>query len=145
MPSPRIIKRPIRCPNRLRAIMLHLWQNLIVKISLLMKTTLQVLIQLSIAQLIRFLKFTILSCMLLYGIVSEMNQWIFTCFEAELCWRSSYISLLEPITLKWTVNACYKHVMSDVELTLVVEKWVLDVFLDDKGSEFPISVSLSAF
>ena len=145
MPSPRIIKRPIRCPNRLRAIMLHLWQNLIVKISLLMKNTLQILIQLSIAQLIRFLKFTILSCMLLNGIVSEMNQWIFTCFKVELCWRSSYISLLEPITLKWTVNACYKHIMSDVELTLVVKKWVLDVFLDDKGSEFPISVSLSAF
>jgi hypothetical protein len=35
--------------------------------------------------------------------------------------------------------------MSDVELTLVVKKGVLDVFLDDKGSEFPISVSLSAF
>jgi hypothetical protein len=50
-----------------------------------MKTTLQILIQLSIAQLIRFLEFTILSCMLLYGIISKMNQWIFTCFKVELC------------------------------------------------------------
>ena len=35
--------------------------------------------------------------------------------------------------------------MSDVEFTFVVEKGVLDVFLDYEGSKFTVSVTLSAF
>lgn len=46
---------------------------------------LQILIKLRIAELIRLLKFTILSCMLLYRIISEMNQRVFTSFKIELC------------------------------------------------------------
>lgn len=68
---------------------------------------LQILIKLRIAELIRLLKFTILSCMLLYRIISEMNQRVFTSFKIELCWRSSNISLFEPIAFKGPIYACY--------------------------------------
>lgn len=63
-----------------------------------------------------------------------MDELILQVFQAELLAGSSDVSLLVPVSLYYSVNGGDEDVASDVELSLVVEKGVLEVSLDDEST-----------
>ena len=74
-----------------------------------------------------------------------MNQGILTIFYCEFVRWCSYVAFLVPVSLHAAIYAWNQHVMSDIEFSSVVEKWSLNVFLENKSSQFPIAISFSPF
>ena len=74
-----------------------------------------------------------------------MDKGIFCWSEVELSWRCSDISLLEPIGFVGAVDASDENKMTNIKFSFLVEQRILNIFLDDEGSEFPVWISLSSF
>jgi len=59
-----------------------------------------------------------------------MNVLIFQIFEAKLFACCSQISFFIPVALDDPIDSCYKNEASNVELSLVVKKWIFKIFLN---------------
>lgn len=65
--------------------------------------------------------------------------------ESVLSWWCPYVASLEPISFESAVYHCCKHVVSDIKLSSLVQKWSFDVFLEDKGLWSAIIMLTSSF
>jgi hypothetical protein len=50
------------------------------------------------------------------------------------------VALGEPVSLQHSVDRCHQHVVPDVELSSLVEQWLLHVLLDDEGAQRPVTI-----
>lgn len=73
----------------------------------------------------------IIGKILLDSVICEMNFRL-EGVHIELIRRCSNVSLLIPVGSSNSQNVCYEHVMSNVELTIVVEQWAVNVHLNDE-------------
>lgn len=69
--------------------------------------------------------------MLLYCIISEMNEIIINVFSRKVLCRSPYISFFEEVYFQRICNQC-PH--SHIKLSIVDQERLLDVFLNHKGT-----------
>lgn len=140
--SMRIDKRK-RCINNISPNLLQLWKNMIKKPFLWIYFN-HILIQLLIWQLIRFLKFTILGKIFLNSIISQMNSWLII-IQGIWIRSSSNISLLIKVPAYFTLDWCDHQVVTEIEFSILIEEWLLDVGLDDVGSEAAVVVYFFVF
>ena len=64
-------------------------------------------------------------------------------FQIEEITRSANIALAVPICAKSAMNAADYHIVSYVEFPSSVKERTLDVFLQDEGLLFAVSMSLT--
>ena len=67
---------------------------------------------------VSFLVFTILVCILLYGLVCKMDKLVGVSFEREGDWRGADVSLGKPVGFKNAIDWGKKEKMSDIELSI---------------------------
>jgi len=70
-----------------------------------------------------------------------MDELIIYLVEVKLFWWSSDIPSLIPISFDKTINRSDEQVMSDVKLSLIVQKR-FQILLDNVGFELPIFMEL---
>ena len=85
------------------------------------------------AEFIGIFEFAVAFRLFLNGVVGEVDELVVELFERELLAGGADVAVLVPIGLDVALDAGEKHEHADVELAFVVEKGVLDVFLDDVG------------
>ena len=68
------------------------------------------------------------------GVISEVDIFVFQIFQSKLLARSTQISIFVPIAFDDTIDRCNQNVATNIKFTLVIEKRVLKVFLNDKSS-----------
>lgn len=54
--------------------------------------------------------------------------------DVELVRSRSYIALCIPISASHSIKVSNEHIMSDIEFTVVVKKWPIDVHLHNISS-----------
>ena len=113
----------------------------------------QIFLKISVRQLVCRLKLTIILTLTLKRVISEMNVSLFQPYpllltdlifellclrvlafnlhgQRKFLARCTNVPLSIPICLYLAINACNKHIMTDVELSAVVKKRGFDVGLD---------------
>jgi hypothetical protein len=104
----------------------------------------QVLLEISITELIAFLILPILGQILLNRIISQMYSCC-VCFQTELKTSCSDVPLLIPIATYYSIYACDHHVMPNVEFSAAIKKWAVKIGLHDVGFWIAVSVFLFGF
>lgn len=72
-----------------------------------------------------------------------MHKQVGSSLQGKLRRRSSHISLGVPIGLKDSIKRSEKKIVPDIKFSAFVEKWILDVLLNDEGSERSITTFFS--
>lgn len=67
-----------------------------------------------------------------------MREQIFGVLDVVLTRSGSDVAICVPVTLHFAVVAADCHVVTDIELPLLVQQRLLDVFLDDEGAIRPV-------
>lgn len=62
-----------------------------------------------------------------------MDKLILCVIKLKLKAACSDVSLLIPISFQLTVEPAEEHIAANIEFTAIVEKWSVNIFLDDKG------------
>lgn len=104
----------------------------------------QVLLEISITELIAFLILPILRQILLNRIIRQMYSCC-VCFQTELKTRRSDVPLLIPIATYYSIYACDHHVMPNIEFPSAVKKWAVKIGLHDVGFWIAVGVFLFGF
>lgn len=71
-----------------------------------------------------------------------MNKPISNIFEVEVLAARPQISLIVPVTLQVAVDRSEESVAPDIKLPVLVEKGLLDIFLNDVGSLLAVDVCI---
>lgn len=74
-----------------------------------------------------------------------MNEQIGPPFEVKNCRGGSNVTLRKPVCSNAPVKAGNQQVMSDIELSVFVQKGSFDILLDDKCSQTTVTIFLLAF
>jgi len=108
----------------------HFRQYFISEIVLPVTQSVQVVLKLRVGQFVGRLVFAIVRKMFLYGIICQMYLWI-EAMDIEVIRWGSDVSLFVPIASSYSIEIGDKHVMSDIELPIIVEKGSVDIHLHD--------------
>jgi hypothetical protein len=94
----------------------------------------KVFLEVSVAEFITLLIFSILLTVLLHGIVCQMNEIVFAIFDVILERCSANVALSIPVTFELAIYAGHHHVMSDIEFPPKIQKWLLQILLNDEST-----------
>lgn len=72
-----------------------------------------------------------------------MYKQVGSSLQGKLRRRGSHITLGVPIGLKDSIKRSEKKIVPDIKFSAFVEKWILDVLLNDEGSERSITTFFS--
>ncbi len=132
----KVISKPFLIENTVTGlksfcgIIFHFGEDVLKEVILLVGIcNFKIFLKILIWQFIALFILSIIRSVFLYSVICQVNQWISVTFETELWWRSSDIPFFVPIELVNTVDASDQSVMSDIELSLLIEHWVLDILL----------------
>lgn len=91
-----------------------------------------VVVKLLVGNFVAFLKFSVVREVLLNCVIGEVD---FTTISFQVVLRRgrSNVAVFVEVALDPAIDAGHHHVVSEVELTFLVEKRFLDVALDDVG------------
>lgn len=93
----------------------------------------QVVLKVSVGELVSSFVLTVVFCLLLDGVVCQMDQFVGQVVDCELPgWRSE-ITLVVEIAFHISVNTRNCCIGADVKLSLVYKQGVADVLLNDAG------------
>lgn len=117
--------------NSISRHLFHLRKDVLLEIVLLPhKVHVQVPLELTVRQLISWLVPTIVLPIFLNRIICKMHIGVAEVLYVELVGTSPYIPLRIPVRFQESVSAGNHHVVSYVEFTVMVQKWLVDVRLD---------------
>lgn len=121
---------------------LHAGEYGVVEAGLAGVVGLEVLVELSIGEFVGLFVLAVVGCVLLDGVVGEVDEGVLGCTRGELSGGGAHVPLLVPVPLHPSIHAAHQHVVAQVELPPVVEQWVLDVLLEDEGAQLAVPVPL---
>lgn len=128
------IKHAVCSSDAFRCQLLHFPQYLTLKVNLRRYVAIQILLKFLIGYLIALLILAIILPVLLHCIISEMCEQILGVFDVVLTGSGSDVAICIPVTLHFAVMAADGHIVTDIELPLLVQQRLLDVFLHDEGA-----------
>lgn len=83
-----------------------------------------------VAQLVSALELAVVVELFLDGVVGQVDVAVVDVFDVELSAAGAQVALLVPVTLEVSVNSAHHRKDSDVELPALVQKRLLNVFLN---------------
>ncbi len=116
---------------------LQLWHNLFHNIQLNILWV-QILLKFWVRQLVPRFKLSIIITLLLHSIIGQVDQPVGDILQAELLAARPEVSLIVPVTLQIPIHCGQQCVAPNIELSLPVEHWLLDVFLYNVRPLLPI-------
>jgi hypothetical protein len=102
----------------------------------------EILLKLSIGDLISLLELAIILSVLLDGVIGQMGEQILRVLNAVFAGSRPDVPVRVPVALHLAVVAGHRHVMPDIKFTPLVEQRALDVLLDDKSTGSSVRVAL---
>ena len=129
-----LVQQMICSFDRIKSYLLHSWQYVVVKTYhsidiCFFRQFGNIFLQLLVRDLISRFILTIRITIFLYRIIGEMHIKISIIFERIWERRSAHITLFIPIPSENARKACNQHVMTNIELPVVVKKRFLHIFL----------------
>lgn len=86
---------------------------------------------------VSILELTIIICMYLDCIVSQMNKFIWNVIVVEFFAWCPYVAILVKVTFQRSIYRCHNTIASEIEFPFVYQKWIVDILLYDKS---PVSL-----
>lgn len=128
-------------PDGVRGHLLHLGVNLFIEAVFALVLSAQVLLKIRVGDLVALLVFAVLGQVLLDRIVGQVHigQRV---LNRVLEGSGPDVAIFIPVSLDAAVDRSDHHIVPDVELSALVQEWLLYVTLDDVGLEVPIVVPL---
>ncbi len=98
----------------------------------------QVALKLRVRELIGWLKFLVILRFTLDSIVCEMNKKIVKVLEVKVLTTCANISFTVPVSFQKTIHTCKEEIMSYIKFTVIVQKWSINVRLNNICEWLPI-------
>ena len=90
--------------------------------------------------LVTGLKAAVVLALLLHGVISQMNHAVRCVLEVVLSATCTKVSVGVPVSLQVAIHCCGHSIASNIELSALIKKRLLNIFLDDITA--PMAVNL---